>query len=97
MNMHQAGQFVTLAGVTLNGDYKITNGNLQPLTITNARGTAAGWAVIGQVTDFKTTGAPASCDTAATYDRLSPRQTGRRRARRHESGKRKDHRCTQGH
>ena len=71
LNMHQAGQFVTLAGVTLNGDYAITNGNMQPLTITNARGTAAGWAVVGQVTDFKTTGAPAaSCNTAAGYNRL---------------------------
>ena len=69
MNMHQAGQFVTLAGVTLNGDYEITNGNLQPLTITNARGTAAGWAVVGQVTDFKTTGAPPRAATPqATYE-----------------------------
>jgi len=60
MTMNQAAQFVTLAGVTLNGEYKLTNGAIQAITVTNARGSAAGWSVTGQVTDFKTATAPAA-------------------------------------
>lgn len=71
LTLHQAAQFVTLSGVTLNGQYRLSTGNLQEITVTNARGTAPGWAVTGQVTDFTTTGTPpGSCNTAAGYNRL---------------------------
>ncbi len=61
MKMDQAGQFVTLAGVTLNGEYQLTNGAIQPITVTNARGTASGWSVTGQVSDFKVNSGDPSC------------------------------------
>jgi hypothetical protein len=47
--------------VTLNGEYQLTNGTIQPVTVTNARGTSAGWSVTGQVSDFKTDPAGADC------------------------------------
>ncbi len=61
MTMHQAAQFVTLAGVTLNGEFQLTNGSIQPITVTNARGTSAGWSVTGQVSDFKVNATDPSC------------------------------------
>lgn len=76
MTLDQAGSTVQLDGVTLDGDYQITSGALQQLTITNARGTAAGWSVTGVVTDFVNEvyggggATPAlQCRTAAGYDR----------------------------
>jgi hypothetical protein len=52
MTMAQAGQFVTMGAVTLNGEYQVTTGAIQPVTVTNARGTAPGWNVTGTVSDF---------------------------------------------
>ena len=68
MTMHQAGQFVTLAGVTLNGEYKLTNGAIQPITVTNARGTAAGWSVTGAVTDFKVNATDPTCSGGDAFE-----------------------------
>ena len=65
MKLDQTSQFVTMGGVTLNGEYQVTSGAVQQLTVTNARGTAPGWTVTGQVTDFKgATFAGANCATA---------------------------------
>jgi hypothetical protein len=71
MTMDQAGSDVTLGGVTLDGEYKVTSGALQQITVTNARGTAAGWSVTGLVTTDFTNGtyAGGGCATPATYDR----------------------------
>ncbi len=47
-----AGSTVTLPAVTLTGYDQISVGSLNPLTVTDARGTAAGWSLTGQVSDF---------------------------------------------
>jgi hypothetical protein len=52
MTMDQAGQFVSMADVVLDGEYKVSTGAIQQITVTNARGTAAGWNVTGTVSDF---------------------------------------------
>ncbi|HEX6237763.1 MAG TPA: Ig-like domain-containing protein [Acidimicrobiales bacterium] len=53
MTMDQAGALVSLAGITLNGQPQTTGGDLNGLTVINARGTDAGWSLTGQMSgDF---------------------------------------------
>ena len=53
MTMKQAGALINLAPITLNGQPQGTQGALNGMTVTNARGTDAGWSVTGQMTtDF---------------------------------------------
>lgn len=57
------------AAITLNGQPQLACGAMFPVTVTNARGTDAGWTLTGQVSDFLDGVAPAgtTCDTIATY------------------------------
>ena len=48
----QADWFVPLGNVVLRGDYAVASGALQPLTITDARGSGLGWSVTATVSDF---------------------------------------------
>jgi hypothetical protein len=47
MTLQQAGSLVTLASITLDGQPQTTGGDLNGLTIVNARGTDAGWDLTG--------------------------------------------------
>ncbi len=49
---HQADWFVPLGNVVLRGDYAVVSGALQPLTITDARGSGLGWSITASVSDF---------------------------------------------
>ena len=67
--------------VVLNGNAQVSNGNMQPIVVTNARGTAAGWSVTGYVTDLGAPGAPtfsplpgvtiAACSAEGSFGALS--------------------------
>lgn len=53
MTLDQAGALVSLNPITLNGQPQTTTGALNGLTVTNARGTDAGWSLTGEmVGDF---------------------------------------------
>jgi hypothetical protein len=53
MTLEQAGALVSLNPITLNGQPQTTTGALNGLTVTNARGTDAGWSLTGEMTgDF---------------------------------------------
>jgi hypothetical protein len=52
-----AGQ-VIMSPVILNGQPQAGSGSLQDITVTNARGTAAGWTVSGFITDLGAPGGP---------------------------------------
>ena len=52
LTAHQADWFVPLGTVVLRGDYAVVSGALQPLTITDARGSGLGWSVTATVSDF---------------------------------------------
>jgi hypothetical protein len=49
---------VLMSPVILNGQPQASTGSLQDLTVTNARGTAAGWTLSGFVTDLGAPGGP---------------------------------------
>ncbi|MGC0422407.1 hypothetical protein [Embleya sp. AB8] len=50
------GTDVALPGVTLNGKDAFTGGALNPLTVSDARGTNAGWTLTGQASDLTAAG-----------------------------------------
>ncbi len=58
MTMDKVPGMVMMSAVVLNGDSQVSSGSLQDITVTNARGTAAGWTVSGYVTDLGAPGAP---------------------------------------
>lgn len=58
MTMDKAPGFVQMGPVLLDGDAQVSSGSIQPVTVTNARGTASGWSVTGYVTDLGAPGAP---------------------------------------
>jgi hypothetical protein len=58
MTMDKAPGFVVMTPVVLNGQAQVSSGNIQPVVVTNARGTAAGWSVTGYVTDLGAPGSP---------------------------------------
>lgn len=49
---------VLMSTIVLNGNSQASEGTLQDLTVTNARGTAAGWTLSGFVTDLGAPGGP---------------------------------------
>lgn len=61
MSMKQAGSLITLPKVTLNGKPQKAMGELNGLTIVNARGTDAGWSVTGQMTTDLSISGTAAC------------------------------------
>lgn len=52
LSMSLTGSTVTMPSVTLTGFDQTVNGELNPATVVDARGTAAGWDLTGQVSDF---------------------------------------------
>lgn len=53
LSMEQAGADVQLETVTLDGTPQSTTGELNNVTVIDARGDGAGWDLVGSVTDFK--------------------------------------------
>ncbi len=47
-----SGSTITMPAVTLTGFDQVVNGALHPATVVDARGSAAGWSLTGQVSDF---------------------------------------------
>lgn len=58
MTLDKVAGLVQMSAVVLNGEPQVSTGSLQDLTVTNARGTAAGWSVSGFVTDLGAAGGP---------------------------------------
>jgi hypothetical protein len=58
MTMDKVPGQVIMSPVVLNGQPQVSSGALQSITVTNARGTAAGWDVTGYVTDIGAPGSP---------------------------------------
>ncbi len=58
MTMNKVPGIVQMSPVVLNGQEQVATGALQAITVTNARGTAAGWSVTAYATDFGAAGAP---------------------------------------
>lgn len=56
LSMEQAGADVQLDTVTLDGTPQSTTGELNNVTVIDARGDGAGWDLVGTVTDFKVDG-----------------------------------------
>ncbi len=81
MTMDKAPGFVVMTPVVLNGAAQVSSGAIQPVVVTNARGTAAGWSVTGYVTDLGAPGAPtfsplpgvtiAACSAEGSFGALS--------------------------
>ncbi len=70
LSMEQAGADVALETVTLDGTPQSTTGEINNVTVIDARGDGAGWDLVGSVTDFKTDPAVASCPRSddSTWD-----------------------------
>jgi hypothetical protein len=58
MTMDKVPGFVQLTPVALNGQAQVTTGAISAITVTNARGTAAGWSVTAYATDLGTASSP---------------------------------------
>ncbi len=58
MTLDKVAGLVVMSPVVLNGQAQASSGTLRDLTVTNARGTAAGWTLSGFVTDLGATGGP---------------------------------------
>lgn len=58
MTLDKVGGLVQMSPVVLNGQAQASSGSLQDLTVTNARGTAAGWTLSGFVTDLAAPSGP---------------------------------------
>lgn len=58
MTLDKVAGLVQMSPVVLNGDPQASTGSLQDITVTNARGSAAGWSVSGFVTDLGAPGGP---------------------------------------
>jgi hypothetical protein len=61
LSMEQAGADVALETVTLDGTPQSTTGEINNVTVIDARGDGAGWDLVGSVTDFKTDPAVGAC------------------------------------
>jgi hypothetical protein len=80
MTMDKNPGLVVMSPVILDGQAKVSQGALQSITVTNARGTAAGWSVTGYVTDLGAPGSPtfsplpgvtiAACSPAGSFGLL---------------------------
>jgi hypothetical protein len=58
MTMAKVPGVIQMSTVILDGQAQVSTGALQSITVTNARGTASGWAVTAFATDLGTTGTP---------------------------------------
>lgn len=58
MTLDKVAGLVEMSPVVLNGNSQASTGSLQDITVTNARGTAAGWSVSAFVTDLGTPESP---------------------------------------
>lgn len=58
MTMDTVTDQVALTPLVLNGKAQVATGAIHPITITNARGSAAGWTITAYATDFGAVGAP---------------------------------------
>ena len=58
MTMTKNAGLVVMSPVALNGQPQVSTGAIQTITVTNARGTAAGWSVTAYATDLGVTGSP---------------------------------------
>jgi hypothetical protein len=77
MTMDKNPGVVVMSPVILDGEAQVSQGALQSITVTNARGTAAGWSVTGYVTDLGAPGSPtfsplpgvtiAACSVAGSF------------------------------
>lgn len=70
LSMEQAGADVALETVTLDGTPQSTTGEINNVTVIDARGDGAGWDLVGSVTDFKTDPAVGACPRSddSTWD-----------------------------
>jgi hypothetical protein len=70
LSMQQAGGNVVLDPVTLDGSPQSTTGELNLVTVKDARGNGAAWSLTGTVTDFKTDPSVGNCPagTPASWD-----------------------------
>jgi hypothetical protein len=64
-----AGTACSGPAVTLNGKPQNACGVMAPITVTNARGSDAGWSLTGQISDFLDASVPpnTTCDTATSF------------------------------
>lgn len=60
ISISQNSNAVTLTAVTLDGTEKTSTGNLNQVTVNDARGTLAGWSVTATMTNFSKSGGSAS-------------------------------------
>ena len=58
MTLDKTPGLVIMSPVVLNGDAQVSTGALQELTVTNARGSAAGWSLSAYTTDLGAPGGP---------------------------------------
>lgn len=58
MTLDKVAGLVVMSPVVLDGQAQVSSGTLQDLTVTNARGSAAGWTLSGFVTDLGAPGSP---------------------------------------
>ncbi len=58
LTLEQTSQFVSMTGVTLSGAPEASDGNLNQMTVTNARGDLVGWTVSAYATDLSAPGGP---------------------------------------
>jgi hypothetical protein len=58
MTMDKVKGLVVMSAVALNGKPQVSTGAVNAITVTNARGTAAGWSVTAYVTDLGVPGSP---------------------------------------
>jgi hypothetical protein len=70
LSMEQTGADVTLDTVTLDGTPQSTTGEINNVTVIDARGDGSGWDLVGSVTDFKTDAAVSNCPRgdSSTWD-----------------------------
>lgn len=86
---------VMMSPVTLNGQAQVSTGTIQPVTVTNARGTSNGWDVTGYVTDLGTTGTPTISPLPGVVVPYCPR-TGAGSSSGNYDGTSYDRRCIPG-
>lgn len=70
LSMQQDGANVVLDPVTLDGSPQSTTGEMNVITVKDARGDGAGWSLTGSVSDFKTDPSVGNCPagTPSTWD-----------------------------
>ena len=69
LTMSQAADLIVMSPITLNGTDQVSNGAVNKVTVTDARGSSAGWSLSARLTDLTTGGgtAPNSTIGASTF------------------------------